>query len=152
MPSSYGRYSPRTSALGDRSGVPARRDAARAATATTWHRRRCGRGQMPMAMPFPPGAGSAANCARLIAPRKVKPPALPLRSRLQADHAGINTLRTDTGGIMAVAARRGHPAARRSWGRLSLAARVAVILTLGAAGAGAWATHSIVRDQERRLL
>ncbi len=53
---------------------------------------------------------------------------------------------------MAVAARRGRPAARRSWGRLSLATLVAVILTLGAAGAGAWATHSIVRDQERRLL
>ncbi|HEX4016958.1 MAG TPA: PP2C family protein-serine/threonine phosphatase [Frankiaceae bacterium] len=53
---------------------------------------------------------------------------------------------------MAVAARRAYPAVSRSLGRLSVATIAAVVITVGAAGFGAWATHSIVRDQERRLL
>jgi hypothetical protein len=36
--------------------------------------------------------------------------------------------------------------------RLSLATVAAVVITLGAAAFGAWGTHSVVRDQERRLL
>ena len=35
---------------------------------------------------------------------------------------------------------------------LSLATIVALVITLGAAAFGAWGTHSVVRDQERRLL
>ncbi len=53
---------------------------------------------------------------------------------------------------MALVARRARPSARRSWGRLSVATLVAMVITLGAAGVGAWGTHSVVRDQERRLL
>jgi Stage II sporulation protein E (SpoIIE) len=53
---------------------------------------------------------------------------------------------------MAVAARRAIPAVVRRRGRLSVATLVTAVLTVGAAGVGAWGTHSIVRDQERRLL
>jgi hypothetical protein len=41
---------------------------------------------------------------------------------------------------------------RLSRGRISVAAVTALVLMLGVAGFAAWATHSVVRDQERRLL
>jgi hypothetical protein len=48
--------------------------------------------------------------------------------------------------------RRRPAVARRSASRLSVATIAVMIITLGVGAFGAWGTHSVVRDQERRLL
>ena len=48
--------------------------------------------------------------------------------------------------------RRRPPVAKRSASGLSVATIVAMIITLGVGAFGAWGTHSVVRDQQRRLL
>ena len=56
--------------------------------------------------------------------------------------------------VRAPGGRGPSPPARRQaiQGRLSVATIVAMIITLGVGAFGAWGTHSVVRDQQKRLL